>query len=512
MRNTLSKTKSTLPNTIQWNHLNWLHINRYVEKLQQRIYRAESLGNNRKVRELQRLLMRSKSALLVSIKRITQMNKGKKTAGVDGYTALSDTERTKLYQQMKDYDINAHNPKPSYRSYIKKKNGKLRPLNIPTIKDRVWQNVAKIAMEPQWEYRFEPTSYGFRPCRGCHDAIDKIFKSLVHRKNRWVYEGDFKGCFDNLRHDYIMEQIRNFPNKGVIEKWLKAGYIDSNIFSKTEYGSGQGSVISPLLANIALHGMEEQLGIEYAVRTRKDGYKVVINKSDYTMTRYADDFVVMCRTKEQAESISKKLHPYFNSRGLELEPTKTRVVEVTEGFDFLGFNIRMYQTSQGEKLLIKPSKEAIRKCRKKITEETRHLYGSNVEALISKLNPILRGISNYWSPEVSKWAFNQMDRHVFYVTYRFLKKMHRKKANKWIRQRYYRKDYRNISKDKWILSSPNMKKLQLIKMSWTPIKRHRMICYKATPYDSNLEEYFDKRENRLDDQIYGEQVCLSCMS
>ena len=194
MSNTLA-IKSTLPNITSWKTIDWASVSAYVEKLQQRIFRAESQGRNRKVRDLQRLLMRSKAALLLSIKKVTQVNKGKKTAGIDKFTALTDTERLKLYLQMKEYDIRQHKPRPSYRIYIKKKNGKLRPLSIPIIKDRIWQNVTKLALEPQWEYIFEPTSYGFRPGRGCHDAIARIFKSLARKKKRWIFEGDFKGCF-----------------------------------------------------------------------------------------------------------------------------------------------------------------------------------------------------------------------------------------------------------------------------------------------------------------------------
>ncbi|MBU3157563.1 reverse transcriptase N-terminal domain-containing protein [Clostridium estertheticum] len=289
--------KSTLPNVTSWKTIDWTSVSAYVGKLQQRIYHAESQGKNRKVRELQRLLVQSKAALLLSIRKVTQINKGKKTAGVDKFTALTDAERLKLYLHMKEYSISQHKPKPSYRIYVKKKNGKLRPLSIPIIKDRIWQNMTKLALEPQWEYIFEPTSYGFRPGRGCHDAIARIFTSLARKKKRWIFEGDFKGCFDNLRHDYIMEQIRYFPNKGIIEKWLKSGYIDNNVFNETDRGGGQGSIISPLLANIALHGMEECLGIKYTMRNVK-GSKCASNITDYSMTRYADDCVPRKRGKQ----------------------------------------------------------------------------------------------------------------------------------------------------------------------------------------------------------------------
>jgi Retron-type reverse transcriptase len=439
--------------------------------------------------------MSSKAALLLSIKRITQLNKGKKTAGVDGFTALTDDERKQLYLQMASQHIGKHQPRPSSRTYIKKKNGKLRPLSIPTIKDRIYQNIAKMALEPQWEVRFEPTSYGFRPKRGCHDAIDRIFKSCVHGKKKWIFEGDFKGCFDNLQHDYIMEQIEEFPNKEVIAKWLKAGYVDNNVFNETNRGSGQGSVISPLLANIALHGMEEQLGIKYKTWHKRNGYRVTCNNSKYSMTRYADDFVVICETKEDAEAVYALLKPYLVTRGLELEPCKTRVVKITEGFDFLGFNVRMYNTSTGNKLLIKPSKEAVKKSRKQIAEKVRSLYGSSISEVIKVLNPIIRGKANYWAPEVSKDTFASMDHFIHHTTYRFLKRLHHNKSGKWIYTRYYKPDNKGISKSRWILTDLK-NNIQLQSMSATEIVRHTMITHNSSPFDADLKQYFMRRDNK----------------
>lgn len=494
-------TASSQTNNItSWKEIDWKKVERYVFRLQQRIYRAEVKGQHRKVKQLQRLLMRSKSSLLLAIKQVTVVNKGKRTAGVDGYKVIEESQRIKLYNEMKGHSIYCHNPKPARRTYIPKKNGKLRPLGIPTMKDRIYQQIAKSALEPAWEAKFESISYGFRPKRGCHDAIGAIFNKLAPGKKEWIFEGDFKGCFDNLNHDYIIEQTKDFPANNIIEKWLKAGYVDNDVFVETEAGTPQGGIISPLLANIALHGMEDELGIIYrSMTSSKTGVtNHVINdrKFKIALVRYADDFVVMCETREEAEEIYVKLKPYLAKRGLELAPDKTKITHISEGFDFLGFNIRRYSfknNANKSKLFIMPSKRSIANFKETIAEIFRTSRGVPAGVLLKRLMPKIRGTANYWKTVVSKEIFRDMDNYIWKKTVKYLRQLHPKKSWEWKKDRYFKPDMYGISEDKWLLTDPDGK-YQMVRMAWTSIERHEIIKYKNTPYDATLAEYFEKRE------------------
>ena len=486
-------TSAVSPHIKDWSLIDWKKIYEYVKKLRQRIFRAEQLGQKRKVRKLQRLMIRSKSNLLLSIKRVTQINKGKKTAGVDGEIALNPNERLVLYNLLKEYNIKHIRPKPAKRVYIPKKNGKKRPLGIPVIKDRIFQNIVKNALEPQWEVRFGASSYGFRPKRSTQDAIVNLFTKLSSKSTRqWVFEGDFKGCFDNLNHQYIMDCLTGFPAKETIFKWLKAGYVDNNSFNKTDSGTPQGGLVSPLLANIALHGMEEELGVRY--HRNNGNYHLARNSVGVTI--YADDFVVVCKTKEDAINMYEKLKPYLDRRGLALADDKTKITHISDGFDFLGFNLRQYETNNGMRLLIKPSKASIKKARETIKNVFIQLRGKPVGDLIQKLNPIIRGIGNYWSTQVAKKIFGNIDSYIWIKVRKHLKHLHPKKSFKWIYRKYFKADYTGVSKDKWILTNPHDNKTQLFKMSWIPIVRHSVVKFRNSSDDASLKEYFEKRDKK----------------
>ena len=510
MKYTKTKVSAVSPR-INWNSISWKAVMEYVKKLRQRIFRAEQLGQHRKVRKLQRLMIRSKSNLLLSIRKVTQENKGKRTAGVDGYTALTPTDREKLYEQMKTYNLKSVKVKPVRRTYIKKKNGKLRPLGIPIIRDRIYQNIVKNALEPQWETKFEPNSYGFRPKRSTHDAIANLFRKLSCKtKRKWIFEGDFKGCFDNLSHEHILAKIKSFPNKRLIEKWLKAGYIDNNTFHETEMGTPQGGVISPLLANIALHGMEKELGVQY--QYKKSEARHTLSPKSIGIVRYADDFVIICHTQEQANSMYEKMTDYLNKRQLSLSIEKTKVTHIEDGFDFLGFNIRQYQKNKNNILLIKPSNNSVKKAKASIKDVFTKKKGRPIGELIMELNPIIRGTGYYWNKVVSKRIFSDMDNYIWKKTVKFIRQLHPKKKWNWKVERYFKPDHNGISQNKWILTDPNDNKNQITFMSWIPIERYTMVIYNSSPDNPKLKQYFEQRDEKefnANNVLYKQKIAKS---
>lgn len=402
-----ARNVSITERTCDWNNLNWRNANRTVRNLRQRIFRATQAGLLKKVRGLQRLVMRCYSNILVSVRRVTQTNKGKNTAGVDKLVVKTPKARGLLVSILDKFI--PWQPYPTRRVYIPKPNGKQRPLGIPSIIDRWLQAIVKNALEPAWEAKFEGASYGFRPGRGAHDAISKIY--MIARRNKtkkWVVDADIKGCFDNIAHEPLLKAIGNFPARKLILLWLKAGYVDNGVFHNTETGTPQRGVISPLLANIALHAMEEAIGMKYNNRGEIRSKRAVV--------RYADDFVVFCETKEDAEKSVETLNLWLGERELSLSQEKTRIVHLKEGFDFLGFNIRhnpMTNTAMGWKLLIKPSQKSVQEIRNKLRQMWLEMKSQNVLTIITKLNPIIRGWANYFRIGVSSETFINLDRWMY---------------------------------------------------------------------------------------------------
>jgi len=390
---------------LQWNAVKWREVESAVRNLRQRIFRATREADLKRVKSLQRLILRSQANVLLSIRKLTQVNAGKNTPGVDKLVVKTPQARTKLAQQL--LKCEPWKATPARRVYIPKANGEKRPLGIPTVADRAMQAVVKSALEPFWEAKFEACSYGFRPGRSGHDAIGSIFNYARSRgKKRWIVDADIKGAFDNISHMALLELVKGFPAKELLKQWLKAGYLEKGVFHDAESGTPQGGVISPLLANIALHGMEEALGIKSGSQRNKRG-----------LIRYADDFVIFCESKEDAEKATREITSWLVTKGLEMSVEKTRIRHLTEGFDFLGFNVRIYpapKTSRtGWKLLIKPSNEAVKKFKRKVKAIWKAQRGEHMSALLKAFNPVIRGWTNYYRSVVSKTTFNHLDKWMF---------------------------------------------------------------------------------------------------
>ncbi|MGK7882426.1 MAG: group II intron reverse transcriptase/maturase, partial [Crocosphaera sp.] len=413
MPNTDSKSK-----TVGWDEINWRKAERAVHKLQTRIYAASRREDVKQVRKLQKTLMSSWSNKVLSVRKVTQDNRGKKTAGVDGIKVLSPEARMNLVGQLRI----TGKSKPTRRVWIPKPGkDEERPLGIPTIYDRALQNLVKTALEPEWEAQFEPNSYGFRPGRSCHDAIWSI-KNSIQLRTKYVLDADIAKCFDRINHLALLQKL-GYTGKvrQQIKAWLKSGVIDQGVFTATSEGTMQGGVISPLLANIALHGMEKML-MEFAktLDIRRNNHQVGWQEKVKSLTfiRYADDFLLIHKDLTVVQRCRELISKWLKDIGLELKPSKTRIAhtlnpELSEdgkaGFDFLGYHIRQFpigkyrssiHPSTKEKLgfrtLITPSKDACKKHQLELKRVVnKHKY-SHQALLIKELNPIIRGWTNYY--------------------------------------------------------------------------------------------------------------------
>ncbi len=467
-----------------WTRVNWRVANRQVRNLRRRLFRATQQGEYRKVSSLQKLMLRSYSNRLLAVRRVTQVNQGKRTPGVDKVLVKTPKARGKLVSELGTYQ--PWQAKPTKRVYIPKANGKQRPLGIPTMRDRALQAMVKNALEPSWEARFEGSSYGFRPGRSGHDAIGKIYLlARPNKRKKWVVDADIKGAFDNIDHEHLLATIGPVPGIELIRQWLKAGYVDADVFHPTDAGTPQGGVISPLLANIALHGLEKAMG----VKRNKLGEIT----STRAVVRYADDFVVFCESREDAVQAIEELKTWLKDRGLTLSTEKTRIVHLVDGFDFLGFTIRHYQDPTrptGYKLLITPSKKSLQNVRDKLRSEWMALKGHNINRVVQQLNPIIRGQANYYRHTVSSRAFDKLDDWMFKREVRWVKFSHPTKPAAWTRNRYWGKlTYRE---DRWTFGDKATGAF-LWKYRWYPIERHALVKGEASPDDPTLVEYWLKR-------------------
>lgn len=470
-----------MPN--RWQSIDWKKCEAQVRKLQVRIVEALKANRVGKARKLQRILVNSFAAKALAVRRVTS-NKGGSTAGVDGETWLTDEER---YKAIGSLTLRGYKTKPLRRVYIPKKNGKTRPLGIPTIRDRAMQALYLMALEPVAETQADRNSYGFRRYRCCADAIDQIYKCL-HKKTsaQWVLEGDIKGCFDHISHEWLLRNV--IIDRKMLRKWLGAGVIERNVFHITDEGTPQGGIISPTLANITLDGMEALLD---KYRTRKRDGKTVCRKVN--LVRYADDFIITGESREVLEEIKADLILFLKERGLELSEEKTLITHIDDGFDFLGFNIRKYKGV----LLIKPSEKSL----KKFAEATHEIiYGmrSRKQAdVIEKLNRMIAGWVNYYRYVSSKKAFWRLDHTIFLQLWRWAIRRHQDKSLEWVRNKYWHKS----GTRQWMYSTTRKDKkgkeytLTLITLADTPLLRYTKVRAEANPFDPQYDEYFAERRS-----------------
>jgi RNA-directed DNA polymerase len=505
----MSNTSQTTE-IVEWNKVNWKQCQKSVFKLQKRIYQASISGNIKQLRKLQKTMLRSWNAKLLATRQVTQDNSGKKTAGVDGVKSIPPKERFTL---AKNLTIKSK-PLPARRIYIPKPGkDEERPLSIPAMKDRATQALVKLALEPEWEAKFEPNSYGFRPGRSAHDAIAAIFCN-VRSKDKYVLDADISKCFDRINHNYLIKKLNTFPNlTKLIKSWLKAGWIFEKSWEESTEGTPQGGVISPLLANVALHGMEERIN-EFADNTKMKGVWGVGKRKSLSFVRYADDFVILHHDINVILKAKEIITEWLQEVGLEISEKKTSIrhtllpyEDKKPGFDFLGFNIRQYPVGKynsgknrngllGFKTLIKPSKKKIKEHYDKICQIIDKNKSANQDNLIGLLNPVIRGWSNYYRGVVSKETFSELDHITWIKLWRWAKRRHLDKSKKWVKEKYFpprwAEDENGINVRNWVFGKEN---IVLLNHKDTKITRHIKVKGTKSPYNGD-DTYWATRLGR----------------
>jgi RNA-directed DNA polymerase len=462
-------------NTVSdWQAINWPKVRRHVRRLQLRIAKAIRARQYGKARALVWLLTHSRSAKLLAVKRVTE-NKGAKTPGVDNVIWRTDKQKYAAVQNLKR---RGYRPLPLRRHYIPKKNGKMRPLSIPVMRDRAMQALHALALKPIAETLGDWNSYGFREGRSCADAIGQCFCALAKSYAPvWVLEGDIKACFDRISHTWLLKSIP--MDKRMLRYWLEAGYWEKGRLFPTPEGTPQGGIISPVLANLTLDGLEA------AIRSR-----IKVRRDQVNFIRYADDFVVTARKRETLEQVVKPaVAAFLAERGLELSEQKTTITHIEAGFNFLGQNVRKYRN----KLLIKPAKDGVKALVRKIRDCIKSSLGQTAQTLIRKLNPILRGWANYHRYVCSGEIFWAVERIVYHQLLRWAKRTHPKKPYGWLKGKYFSVGGQFGFYARVRSGTGESKVLRLYSIARTVLERHIKVRGEANPYDPDYTQYFERR-------------------
>jgi len=468
-----------------WDQIDWTHCERSVSRLQARIVKAIQEKRWGKVKVLQRLLTCSFSGKALAVKRVTD-NQGKHTSGVDGAIWRTPASKHKAIGTLRR---RGYQPQPLRRVHIPKANGKLRPLGIPTMRDRAMQALHLLALSPVAETTADKNSYGFRSGRGTADAIGQGFLMLSRKDSApWVLEGDIRGCFDNISHEWLLAHVPT--DKEVLHKWLKAGFMENRTLFPTEAGTPQGGIISPTLANLTLDGLEPLLK-QHFPRKYADG-KTICPKIH--LIRYADDFIITGTTKDVLENEVKPLvEQFLRDRGLQLSPEKTCITHIEQGFDFLGQNLRKFDG----KLIIRPSKKNTHVFLDKARKLIRQNRGTSQTDLIRQLNPVIRGWVNYHRHIVAWQTFKRVEWVLWQALWQWAKRRHRGKSLHWIASRYWHRQGRRA----WQFAADTGERtsagkpvwLRLVNPTETKIRRHVKVRADANPFDPHWHDYFEDR-------------------
>ncbi len=459
-----------------WNRINWKKVEAFVNQLQRRIAKSIQDGRWGKARALQHLLSRSFCAKLWAVKTVLS-NKGSRTPGIDGVTWKSVGRR---WQAALDLRQRGYRALPLRRIYIPKKNGRKRPLGIPTLHDRAMQALFALGLKPIAETVADKHSYGFREKRSLHDAIKMVFHSLSSKVSaQWILEADIKACFDKISHDWL---LKNIPlPKGMLQQWLKAGYMESGTYFDTDEGTPQGGIISPILCNMTLDGLEE---LVIKGRNKK--------RRKLNVVRYADDFIITGASPEiLQDEIKPDVERFLRERGLMLSAEKTKLSHIDNGFNFLGVNVRKYQ----QKLLIQPEDEKSQTLLNKVRAFLSKHRGIAFNVMLLKLNRIVRGWAYAYRRVVAKKRMCYVDDQLYFLVRAWLKREHRSKTWAWIANRYRKRPFGRVEFCASYFSAKGEPKMvRLFQAADLPIRYHVKIRAEANPYDPAYDSYFADRE------------------